>query len=88
MKVVHSPRKDRARLRTCDSGSTMKTKIASFNGQQFVAERDGDELHIFMIHADPIDTMTMGAQDRRPIRTAADINAINREFYKQGTRNG
>lgn len=85
MKACPSSRRVRA-LPTRDSGTTMKTKIASFNGQQFVAERDGDELLIFMVHADPLYSPIM-AQDRKVVRTVADLNILNRGLKKQEGRN-
>ncbi len=83
MKVNSLPKKDRSHPNTRDSGSAMKTKIASFNGQQFVAERYGDELLIFIVHADPLQPMIMGTQDRQGVRSVADLNRHNRRAFGQ-----
>ena len=72
--------------------TTMKTKIASFSGQQYSAERDGDELVIYMHSNNPIDEV-FTTQDGRPAKDrfqAADrqqksllhdMNRRNREKY-------
>jgi len=52
--------RDAVRMR---DDSTMKTRIASFTGQQFSAERDGDELVIYMHSNNPIDEV-FTTQDR------------------------
>jgi uncharacterized protein YcbX len=63
-----------APIRTRDD-STMKTKIASFSGQQFTAEREDDELVIYMLTSDPIDEVI--TQDRRPAKNR--FQALDRQ---------
>lgn len=45
------------------SGPAMRTRVATFHGDAFVAEREGDELCIYHLGSDPIPTTTAG--DRR-----------------------
>lgn len=69
------------KFRTSDVGAS-KTLVASFNGEHFISERDGDKLNIFAIG----DTdgapgvLTKGAPiaDSK-LRSIADLNKINRE---------
>ena len=55
--------------------TTMKTKIASFSGQQFTAEREDDELVIYMLTRNPIDDVI--TQDRR--RAKDRFQALDRQ---------
>ena len=58
-------------LRTCTRDSARKTDVASFHGKHYVAERDGDDLHVYSLH----DEHGYPAQvtDRRRM-TQADLN--------------
>ena len=50
-----------ARLRARDSaGLAQRTLIASFHGKAFAAEREGEDLHIFLMTGDNVSTQTIG----------------------------
>jgi hypothetical protein len=61
--------------------NAFKTHVASYHGQHYSAERDGDKLNIYAHHDEhgqPAVENTMGSMgstnDRHPIKSLADLN--------------
>jgi hypothetical protein len=49
-----------ARLRTRDAALAQRKLIASFHGNAFAAEREGEELNIYLVSGDMVSTQTIG----------------------------
>jgi hypothetical protein len=70
------------------AGPAMRTKIASFHGGAFVAEREGEDLSIYHIGSDPIPTSTAGdrrapaPKDRMTSARLAEVHRQSREAEK------
>jgi hypothetical protein len=67
-------------IRTSDTGHVMKTKIAAFHGAQFTAEREDDELVIYMLSRDLIDNV-ITTQDANRRADIAAFNARNHRMF-------
>jgi hypothetical protein len=88
------PKIFKARLVDCGNkrmrDMARKTRIATFSGTAFTAERESQDLVIYMMSDDPISTSTVGdASDRRTNRgtgmSAARLQA--QILAHRGTRN-
>ena len=75
--------------RTPTRDQAVKTLVATFAGNQYVAERDGENLQIYLITADGdlgslrMDVSSPSFDSRAPRRQAglAALNRRNAEFY-------
>ena len=56
----------RSRRYQRDVAPVQRTPIASFHGSGFVAERDGDDLHIYHFSGETVPTGTASTGDKRP----------------------
>ena len=70
-------------IRTSDAGQVMKTRIAAFHGAQFTAEREDDELVIYMISRDLIDSVVTATQDGAGRADIAAFNARNHRMFSR-----
>ncbi|MGO8738790.1 hypothetical protein [Rhodoblastus sp.] len=51
-----------------DTGIVQKKLVATFSGTAYAAERDGDELHVYLMTSDPVPTGA--AMDRAKVADA------------------
>ena len=70
------PKIFKARLVDCGNNrmrdAANRTRIGTFHGTGFVAEREGEDLCIYMLSDEPLPTNTLGdAKDRRASRCTA-----------------
>jgi hypothetical protein len=56
-----------------DAELAQRKLIASFHGRAFTAERNGEDLEIFLVSSDLVSTQTLG--DRATVMTAARLQA-------------
>jgi hypothetical protein len=71
--------------RLCDGGEmARKTLVCSYHGRAFVAEREGDELHVFHVGGDSIPSNTLG--DRR--NTSTSMTGARLQAQIEATRLG
>lgn len=69
------------RIKTRDNQPT-KTRIASFQGKHFVAEREDDELVIYLLSDEPLYGVTADHAPAKKIKSAADLNRAKRQAFK------
>lgn len=60
-----------------DAGLPTKTLIATFNGQEYAAEREGDELRVFLISDGQIGSVAVSDADK--VREGARILRAHRD---------
>ena len=65
---------------------THKTKVASFHGHQFVAERQDDELVVFMLSDEPMSGVNVGSGGTThdfAQRRLSDMNRAAEDFGRR-----